>query len=70
MTAVREVAVVRVSAPVSGLRRARGKDRGQRRKLERYVRLDPAVLKAVRQAKREGERLLIVSSTEAWLVPK
>jgi len=73
MSKIQEVASVKVSEPVSGLRRSRGKDKGPRRRpvpLDRHVQTDPRVLEAAGLAKRPGEMLRIISETEVWLVNK
>lgn len=69
---VREVATVIVSEPVSGLRKGRGPDKGQRAnaRLDRHIVVDPRVMEEVAKVRRPGERVRIVSETEVLLTTK
>lgn len=69
MSIVRDVATVTVSEPVDGTVKRRS---GARRVLvtdSTTVVVHPAVLAAAKRARRDGERLVLVSATEVWLVP-
>lgn len=70
MSTVRDTATLTVVGdPVSGLKKARGKDRQPRQRLDRHVVPEDRIMKAVRGTRRPGEKLRVVSETEVWLVP-
>lgn len=69
MTEVRDTATVRVSSPVDGTPRRRGKDKAPRTTTT-VLRVDPEVMAVARRIMRPGERLVIVNETTVRLVPK
>ena len=60
-------ATVTVSSPVDGTRKRKPRGKGKRVPLHRHVVVDPRVMAAAKQAKRVGERIVIVNEQEVWL---
>jgi len=68
MSEVRDIATVRVTDPVRGMRRGRGKGRSPQAVTTRSVRVLPEVMAAAKAAMKPGQRLVIVSATEVRIV--
>ena len=68
MAAVRDTAVVRVSDTVNGQRRMRGKGK-PKFPVERKV-VDQRVMATLREVRRKGEAMVVLSETHVMLVPE
>lgn len=65
---VRDVVRVTVKEPVRGMRRARGKGKRKKAKLDNHVVVVPEVMAAAKAAIRPNQKLVIESATVVRLV--